>query len=244
MVISILFISSPLLIWAIKHYSGRLYVKDYDNVHPDAMIVNVSHEKTGWRSSTEIKTIVTFADGVEYHTYRSKSEPGLRYTKLIVDDEVKEIITKKAIIAHKKLAVRLSKSSPQETFTKIEKKTLPEEVLNEFPEYPIDSLAEIFGWISKWQKENPSLNKVSTLEYMKTLASCGNGRTKENGLQTCQNICEEKMRFCSSDVNHMMIQLNTLLDCTDTNIVPNLEDKVLGGLQGFRLSELMRTGKF
>lgn len=121
MVISILFISSPLLIWAIKHYSGRLYVKDYDNVHPDAMIVNVSHEKTGWRSSTEIKTIVTFADGVEYHTYRSKSEPGLGYTKLIVDDEVKEIITKKAIIAHKKLAVRLSKNSPQETFTKVSK---------------------------------------------------------------------------------------------------------------------------
>jgi hypothetical protein len=52
------------------------------------------------------------------------------------------------------------------------------------------------------------------------------------------------MLFGRDSINHLMKQLDDVLMCKDDTKRIELEDKVLVGLQGFRMAEMMRTGTF
>ena len=234
----------PFIIYVIKYSFSRLVVEDYSKIHPDASIIHISHEKDNWGKYKHIKTIVEFADGVEYHTYKCRSEPGFGYTRYVVDAEVVEEIVEKAIVAHRKLAAKhSSKTQTNQSFSAGDV-MLPEEISTEFSDFPEDFLKVVCNWINQWRKSHASTCKHSTYDYLKALESCGNGRRRENGLQTCQTIYDGKMLFGRDSINHMMKQLDDVLMCKDDTKRIELEDKVLVGLQGFRMAEMMRTGKF
>lgn len=232
----------PLVINIVKYGFGRLVVEDYSKIHPEASIIHVSHKKEGTRRNRHIRTIVKFADGVEYHSYDCKSQPGIGYTRYIVDAEVVEKITQKAIIAHRKLALKHAGKARENAPIASGDVVLSENILNEFSEYPKDFLRVVCNWFIQWQKSHP-LSKYSKYDYLKALESCGKGRCRENGLEICLNIYKEKMMFPDSSINHMMKQLDDVLVCSDEEKRVELEDKVLAGLQGLRISEMMRIGK-
>lgn len=239
----ILLLLIPVAIYVIKYSSSHLVVKDYSKIHPDATILHISHKEDNWGRRKHIKTIVEFTDGVEYHTYKCRSEPGFGYTKYIVDAEVVEQIIEKAIIAHKKLAAEHPPKSQSGAPLNSTGTTLPEAIINEFSDYPQDFLKTICSLIRQWRKAQRPSCKHSTLDYLRALASCGERMGHETALQTCLNIYEEKMLFDQNVINQVLKLLDEHLDCTDETRRAKLEEGVLLNLSLHRLSEKMRMGK-
>jgi len=101
-ILILLAFATPVIIYFFRYTFSRM--KNYGNVpDPTATIVGVRSENDNWGKYKHIKTIISFSDGTEYHTYKCRKEPGFGYTRIIVDAEVIEEIKENAIKAHKKL---------------------------------------------------------------------------------------------------------------------------------------------
>lgn len=88
-------------IW--KHSVGHTVVSAFCNVSPDAEICSVTSERESSGKQKYIRTTVKFTDGVEFYTYKTRTEPGLMHINLILDNEVREEIIADAMKAHEKL---------------------------------------------------------------------------------------------------------------------------------------------
>lgn len=75
-------------------------------ISQDAKIIDITHTKEKWGRERFIKTVVKFSDGFEYHTHEIFREPRLFYSRIYVDDEVREIILTKSIKAHERIVKR------------------------------------------------------------------------------------------------------------------------------------------
>lgn len=233
----------PVLIYFVL-YSSKTVVSDYDKIRPDASIVSISHKKVKYGRDRNIKTIVTFSDGVEYHTHKTKSEPRFGYMQLSVDDEVLEEIKEKAIKAHRKLAAKHPYDPTANPLFKSGEITLPEDILSEFSNYPSEFIKVVCNWIIRWRNEHDATSQYSTLDYLRALESCGKDRRKENALQICQSIYDNKMPIEKVSIDHMMKQLGEVLNCTNKEDLTKLEDAVIIGLEGFRFYEMWTSEKY
>lgn len=76
------------------------------HLDPNATIVSIRSENDNWGKFKHIRTIVTFSDGSEYHTHKTRQEPSFGGYRMIVDAEVIKEISEKAVIAHHKKATK------------------------------------------------------------------------------------------------------------------------------------------
>ena len=240
MVLTILII--PLIVFLIYYvpYMSKTVVEDDKKIRPDATIINISHEKVKQGRSRHIKTIVKFSDGVEYHTYEVRRELGL----IVVDNDVVESIRDKAIKEHRKLEAKHPYNPAANPLFSPGRITLSENTLAEFSDYPEEFLKVVCNWIVGWRKEHTAANQFSKLDFLRALESCGKGREKENALQICQRIYDEKIPIEKHNIDHMMKQLTEVLRCTDKETLPQLEDKVIMGLEYIRLYEILTSSKY
>ena len=244
MVVSILIILLISFLVFYVPYMSKTVVSDNKKIRPDATIINISHEKVKHGRSRYIKTIVEFSDGVEYHTYETRYEPRLGYTQIIVDNDVVEKIKDKAIKEHRKLEAKHPYNPAANPLFCPGRITLSEKTLAEFNDYPEDFLKVVCNWIVGWRREHTTTNRYSTLDFLRALESCGKGRQKENALQICQSIYDEKLPIEKDDIDHMMKQLTEVLRCADKETLPQLEDKVIVGLEGILLYEILTSSKY
>lgn len=107
---------------------------------------------------------------------------------------------------------------------------LTEDILCEFSNYPEECIKVVCGWIIGWRNKHEEC-KYSTLDYLRALERCGNGRKQRNALQICQNIYEEKMLFEKSNIDHMMKHLNDVVNCASEEDRIKSEDAVIYGLE-------------
>ncbi len=93
----------------VKYIPNRLNVDHCIELDSEATIVEIRSERDDWGRNKNIKTIVRFSDGSEYHTYYTTATPGFGYVKLSVDDKALTKIIAKAKAAHTKKMERWAK---------------------------------------------------------------------------------------------------------------------------------------
>ena len=87
----------------IYRYSfSRLITDRGSYLDPNATIVGIRSEDDNWGRYKHIRTIVTFSDGSEYHTHKTRQEPAFGGYRIIVDAEVRGEIAVEAVLAHQK----------------------------------------------------------------------------------------------------------------------------------------------
>lgn len=94
------------VVYIARYSFSRLKTDGCYHLDPNATIVSVRSENDNWGKYKHIRTIVRFSDGSEYHTHKTRQELAFGGYRIIVDAEVIEEITEKAIKAHQKKAMK------------------------------------------------------------------------------------------------------------------------------------------
>ena len=89
-------------IYIVRYSFSKLKTDRCFRLDPNATIVGVRSENDNWGKFKHIRTIVTFSDGSEYHTHKTRQEPSFGGYRMIVDAKVIDEIKENAIIAHQK----------------------------------------------------------------------------------------------------------------------------------------------
>jgi hypothetical protein len=93
-------------IYIYRYSFSKINTDRCTHLDPNATIVGIRSENDNWGKFKHIRTIVTFSDGSEYHTHKTRQEPSFGGYRMIVDTEVIEEIAEKAVIAHHKKAAK------------------------------------------------------------------------------------------------------------------------------------------